>query len=413
MTPMFSVVVPAYNAGRTIRRALQSVFEQSLQDFEIVVCDDGSTDTTAALLEDIRDTRLHVVRQPNSGRGAARNRALERATGRYVALLDADDWWDQGKLAGDLAVLEGLAEPALVYSNLHVVNAAGHIFRLMNGKTAVAHSGRVFPLLLQSNFVPTSTICVPRQIALAVGPFDTSIVRGQDWEWLLRAAAIVPFRYRNQPVGYYDAHSWGSDEKTVATWEGVIQLLDKVRVSLADLVAQYPDALARSYASAYVSLARYREGNGDHDAAAQLYACALEHTPQDERVAWSRIMALYACGDWAHARALLVEQVARAPWSALPRFYLGNVALALDQPDQALEQFERATYVGPRDQQFPECVNNLGVACWRIGDLVRARELFEQALQQREFYSDALWNLAQLSRPGAADVPRWTRRKAA
>ena len=53
MTPTFSVVVPAYNAGRTIRRALQSVFEQSLQDFEIVVCDDGSTDTTAALLEDI------------------------------------------------------------------------------------------------------------------------------------------------------------------------------------------------------------------------------------------------------------------------------------------------------------------------------------------------------------------------
>lgn len=409
--PRVSVIVPAYNAEGTIDRAVASVLSQTMTDLEVLVCDDGSTDGTAAKLAACGDGRLRVLRQENRGRGAARNRALAEARGHYVALLDADDWWLPTKLAGDVSLLDSQPDDMLVFANLYVMNRAGHLYRTMNGKWTVAHSGRVFPLLLQGNFVPTSTVTLPRRVALAVGGFDPSLVRGQDWEWLLRLAARVPFRYRNEVVGYYDAHSWGSDEKTVATQEGVLQLLETLQRHHSALVASYSAAFNRSYATACIGLARHAESKGDFRAAASLYARALERTPDDDRVLWARAMALYQQDAWTEASEALRAHVARHPWTSLPRFYLGNVALATSAYESAREELEHGLFVGPLDQQFPECVNNLGVACWHIGDRVRARELFEQALQQREFYSDALWNLLHIDQATGAEPLRWTRRK--
>ncbi|MBO7312877.1 MAG: glycosyltransferase family 2 protein, partial [Alistipes sp.] len=92
-----SVVIPLYNKAAEIERALRSVVEQSLSVGEIIVVNDGSTDSSKEVVERFiaahPDAGIRLINQKNSGVSAARNRAIEEAKGSYIALLDADDWW--------------------------------------------------------------------------------------------------------------------------------------------------------------------------------------------------------------------------------------------------------------------------------------------------------------------------------
>lgn len=88
-----SVIIPLYNKSRYISRALDSVFAQTYQDYEVIVVDDGSTDNGPEIVRQYRDKRLRMVRQANAGPGAARNRGISESKARLLAFLDADDEW--------------------------------------------------------------------------------------------------------------------------------------------------------------------------------------------------------------------------------------------------------------------------------------------------------------------------------
>ena len=93
-TPGISVIMPAYNVDGYVRRAVESLQNQTFSDFELLVVDDGSTDRTGQILDSIadRDIRVTVYHRQNGGAPAARNYALDRARGTYVMFMDADDW---------------------------------------------------------------------------------------------------------------------------------------------------------------------------------------------------------------------------------------------------------------------------------------------------------------------------------
>lgn len=92
--PEISVIIPAYNTGRYLQACLNSVFNQTFQDFEIIIIDDGSTDNTARVIakNSLNDGRIRAFRQKNSGQGVARNKGVDLARGKYIFFLDADDW---------------------------------------------------------------------------------------------------------------------------------------------------------------------------------------------------------------------------------------------------------------------------------------------------------------------------------
>src|SRR5262245_57535681 len=119
--PEVSVIIPAYNAGRTISAALQSVFAQTFRDFEVIVVDDGSTDDTAARVAEWSKA-IHYVRQRNRGPAHARNEGVARAKGRLIAFLDADDIWFPRKLQRQVLYFDRFPATGL----LHAATLVGH-----------------------------------------------------------------------------------------------------------------------------------------------------------------------------------------------------------------------------------------------------------------------------------------------
>lgn len=111
--PAFSIIIPAWNAQKTLRRTLISVLQQTCEDYEVIVVNDGSTDGTAALLDEFSyQHNIRVINQPNAGVSAARNRALKQSQGEFIIFLDADDWVDEHFLASFQQSLENrYAEP--------------------------------------------------------------------------------------------------------------------------------------------------------------------------------------------------------------------------------------------------------------------------------------------------------------
>lgn len=105
--PLISVIVPVYNAGGLLSRAVQSALDQTLEDFELILIDDGSTDGSGAVCDGYaqRDDRVRALHQKNSGVSVARNRGIAESRGQYIAFLDADDWLEPDYLAAMHALL--------------------------------------------------------------------------------------------------------------------------------------------------------------------------------------------------------------------------------------------------------------------------------------------------------------------
>ena len=126
--PRVSVIIPVFNAARTIEQAVESVCAQTFTDFEIVAVDDGSTDGSIEVLERYRDA-IKILQQENRGPSAARNLGIANSSGEYLGFLDADDWWKPEFLAGMVAALARHPHCVMAYCDLQLVDSLGKPFQ--------------------------------------------------------------------------------------------------------------------------------------------------------------------------------------------------------------------------------------------------------------------------------------------
>jgi len=203
--PAVSIVIPAFNAERTIEATLQSVLAQTDPDFEAVVIDDGSTDATAERVSAFADGRIRLVRQPNGGLSAARNAGIEATRGRYVSFLDADDLWLPTYIAEMRGSLDGRCDAGFAYTDAWVWHDTVARF---GRRTLIApvkppekppeDPRDLFRSLLARNYVYVSAT-VRRDVLAEVGSFDHYTSPSEDWELWLRIAA-AGYRAVKAPV---------------------------------------------------------------------------------------------------------------------------------------------------------------------------------------------------------------------
>jgi glycosyltransferase involved in cell wall biosynthesis len=204
--PPISVVMAAYNAERTIARALDSIAAQTHPPAEVVVVDDASRDRTAAIAA-AHPLRPRIVTHPaNRGGAAALHSGIEAASCDWVAFLDADDEWLPGKLAAQLEALAQEPGATIVATGFTFVDRDGaEAWRY--GDTPFAHAGRDFwrNLLVDSAILQSSAL-VPRRLVLATGGVAAAMRTGYDQQLFVRLAALGPVAYVHRPlVRYHDA----------------------------------------------------------------------------------------------------------------------------------------------------------------------------------------------------------------
>jgi glycosyltransferase involved in cell wall biosynthesis len=204
-SPLVSVVVPAFNAAKTISETLGSISQQTYSALEIVVVDDGSTDETANIVRRYSeiDSRVRVFTKPNRGVASARNAGMRCTRGPFVAFIDADDLWHPTKTAKQLQVLlAGGPDMALVYAPFRLIDADG---RVLASPHKYGVNGWVIHRHFHSNLVGNgSALLVRRSVLEEFGGFDPWLLQqgAEGCEDLLLQLRIAT-RYRFGEVSEY------------------------------------------------------------------------------------------------------------------------------------------------------------------------------------------------------------------
>ncbi|NEQ65641.1 MAG: glycosyltransferase [Symploca sp. SIO2D2] len=189
--PTISVIIPAYNAESTIKETINSILNQTFTDFELIIINDGSQDSTLEVVSSISDSRIRVFSYSNAGVSAARNRGIAEAKGEYFSFIDADDLWTPDKLEAQLAALQANPQAAVAYSWTDWVDESGQFLR--PGSRAKSN-GNVLSELLFRDFIASGSNPLIRKEALTqVGGFDESLTPAADWEMWLRLAGKYEF----------------------------------------------------------------------------------------------------------------------------------------------------------------------------------------------------------------------------
>lgn len=201
---LISVVIPCYNSAKVLSTAIESVFSQTVDSWEIIVVNDGSTDTTEEIVKAYisQDTRIRYYSQTNSGVSKARNRGVDMARGKYILFLDADDYITPTCVQEACEYLDKNPDCSLYILGVECFNSSGRRF-LRDGYSSYRN------LLLYGQ--SPNVIC-RREDFVGVGGFDERMRKGcEDWEFFIRFLYPDKKAYQSEKVQYYYRKEAGQD----------------------------------------------------------------------------------------------------------------------------------------------------------------------------------------------------------
>ena len=188
--PLVSSIMPTYNHGKFIGKAIESVLNQTYTNFELIIIDNFSEDDTETIVASYKDDRIIYLKFRNNGIiAASRNYAIKHAKGEYIAFLDSDDLWLPEKLEKQIKILEISNETAMVYTRFKTIEE-GIISNNTYPKIGRYNSGSIFKPLYLRAFIACSSVMVRKNILNGIGFFDTdpALIATEDADLWLRIA---------------------------------------------------------------------------------------------------------------------------------------------------------------------------------------------------------------------------------
>jgi glycosyltransferase involved in cell wall biosynthesis len=221
MAPRVSVCIPVHNSARYVGETIRSVLAQDFHDFELVVCDNASTDGTREVGESFRDARVRVAHDHRLvGQSANWNRCLREARGEFIIVLHGDDLLRPTYLSHAVAFLEREASAALVFCAVDFIDETSRTVgtqKRYDRDTLVPQSEAYRRLILEGCIVNPAGVLMRRSAREAVGEFTEEILWGVDWHMWCRFALHGPLGYLATPLAAYRLHGQSATSGVMAT----------------------------------------------------------------------------------------------------------------------------------------------------------------------------------------------------
>ena len=288
-----SVIMPNYNYGRYISESIQAVLSQTHGDVELIVIDDCSKDNSVEILREWekKDPRVIVLaNQANRGAAASQNLALEKVSGDFMALCDADDVWYPQKLETQLAIMARNPKVGLVHSQATIVDSQGKSTGQEFTKTYSAatprKSGNVFDQIIRTNYLCSSSTLLRRECLDYAGEFHTQLRYLYDWTYWVRVARKYEFAFVAEPLLSYRIHG----ARTALDGPGY----NTARITAAELILQaFPDLQSKYQAQLFYLLGTNQLALGRRQNAHSSFANSLLSAPWKCKtwIRWAQTLA--------------------------------------------------------------------------------------------------------------------------
>jgi glycosyltransferase involved in cell wall biosynthesis len=212
VTTLVSVVMPTWNREHTIGHAIRSVVSQTHRHWELLICDDGSTDNTEAVVAAFGDARIRYFKLPKANGAVARNNGMRNASGELIAFLDSDNIWSPDYLTTVVGAMAADPELDMVYTALLDMTLNGDAVT----DTRIHYREFDFASLAYRNYIDLNTLSIRAKLPKMLGYFDPSLPRQQDWDLVVRYGSRTKVKGLNQPlVCYFRNEEWGQVTHTM------------------------------------------------------------------------------------------------------------------------------------------------------------------------------------------------------
>lgn len=225
--PKVSVIMNCYNSSKYLCEAIESVYAQTYGDWEIIFWDNASTDNSAAIAKSYDEKLKYFYAEKTVPLGHARNFAIEKARGEYIAFLDCDDVWLPEKLENQIGFLELNEDVALIYSDSSIIDEEGVLKKntYLWGNQQF-YRGNIFEKLLLADFIPLLTVVLRKKILDEVGLFNTKYKIAEDYDLFLKVAESNKIDFIDQPLSMYRIHSFNASKNMELMIQEEFQLID-------------------------------------------------------------------------------------------------------------------------------------------------------------------------------------------
>lgn len=263
--PKVSVIIPTYNYGRFVGKAIQSILDQTFPDFEVILVDDGSTDNTREVVSSFKDHRIKYMYQQNSGVSAAQNVGVRASRGDYIAILGSDDALLKDALEKEVAVLDKFTGVGLVYGQLSMVADDGTALGVigstfMNNSGIVKQQDQIKELLFHCRIIPSATM-IRKCSFNEVGGFYEAFNIAEDLHLFIRLAKRYEVAYIAEPLVKWRIHpnSLRLNVNPKVAEKVFLFILEEV-FDDPDLAPQFESLKSQAYSSSYRKIAGYAYG---------------------------------------------------------------------------------------------------------------------------------------------------------
>ena len=216
MHPLVSVILPNYNHAPYIKESIEAILGQSYGDLELIIVDDFSSDNSREIIEMFRRSDKRVLSSYNSknlGVSYARNRAIEKSAGKYIAFCDSDDIWHKSKLGIQIESLETRKEYDVTFCDSMIIDGhgaeSGNTFSSKHGRVGNIE-GNLFRELCETNFICNSTVLLRKSCIEKVGLLNEGLRYDEDWFYWICLARHFKFLFIDLILAKYRVHSWST-----------------------------------------------------------------------------------------------------------------------------------------------------------------------------------------------------------